>query len=284
MRRATAALTAIALVAFASNSLLARAALRERLVDAASFTLVRLAAGALALLLLTWRRPRAASADDGSGWPGSWIAAAALFLYAIAFSLAYLRLDAGTGALILFAAVQATMIGWGLFAGHRPARSEWVGLGIALAGLVVLVAPGLSAPDPAGAALMALAGAAWGVYSLRGRGTADPVATNASNFTRSVPLAVAVSVLLASEAHASPAGLLLASVSGAVTSGLGYAVWYAALTGLTPLRAAVVQLAVPVLAAAGGAVLFGEAVTLRLVGAGILVLGGIALAVVGRRP
>ena len=224
------------------------------------------------------------TADRGSAWrAGSWIAAGALFLYAIAFSLAYLRLDAGTGALVLFAAVQATMIGGGLLAGHHPAVIEWLGLLIALVGVVVLVAPGLSAPDPAGAALMALAGAAWGVYSLRGRSAADPVAANAANFARSVPLAVVASLLLMSGAHASKPGLLLAATSGAVTSGLGYAVWYAALRGLTPLRAAVVQLAVPVLAALGGVLFLGEAVTLRLAGAGVLVLGGISLAVAGRR-
>ena len=271
----TAVLTVLALTAFASNSLLARAALRGQLVDAGSFTLVRLASGALALGLLAGRR----GAWDPVWRSGSATAAGALFAYALAFSLAYLRLDAGTGALILFGAVQVTMIGWGMTTGHRPAPLEWLGLLVSLAGLVLLVAPGLRAPDPAGAALMALAGVAWGVYSLRGVGAADPVGANASNFIKAVPLAVVAAVVLSSVRHASPRGFLLAAISGAVTSGLGYAAWYAALPGLTPLRAAVLQLAVPVLAAAGGVALLGETVTLRLAVAGVVVLGGIALAV-----
>jgi drug/metabolite transporter (DMT)-like permease len=274
----TAVLTVLALTAFASNSLLARAALRGQLVDAGSFTLVRLASGALALGLLAGRR----GAWDPVWRSGSATAAGALFAYALAFSLAYLRLDAGTGALILFGAVQVTMIGWGMTTGHRPAPLEWLGLLVSLAGLVLLVAPGLRAPDPAGAALMALAGVAWGVYSLRGVGSADPVGANASNFIKAVPLAVVAAVVLSSVRHVSPRGFLLAAISGAVTSGLGYAVWYAALPGLTPLRAAVLQLAVPVLAAAGGVGLLGETVTLRLAVAGIVVLGGIALAVFAR--
>jgi drug/metabolite transporter (DMT)-like permease len=245
-------------------------------VDAGSFTLVRLASGALALGLLAGRH----GAWDPVWRSGSATAAGALFAYALAFSLAYLRLDAGTGALILFGAVQVTMIGRGMATGHRPAPLEWLGLLVSLAGLVLLVAPGLRAPDPAGAALMALAGVAWGVYSLRGVGAADPVGANASNFIRTVPLAVLAALSLSIATHATPRGLLLAATSGAVTSGLGYAVWYAALPGLTPLRAAVLQLAVPVLAAAGGVALLGETVTLRLAVAGVVVLGGIALAVV----
>jgi drug/metabolite transporter (DMT)-like permease len=274
--RRTAVLTGLALASFAANSLLARAALRGGLVDPGSFTLVRLLAGALVLVLLA---ARAGSA--GAAWrSGTVSAAVALFVYALAFSLAYLRLDAGTGALILFGVVQATMIGWGMQRGHRPSPLEWLGVAVALAGLVLLASPGLHAPDPAGAALMALAGVGWGVYSLLGRGTADPVATNASNFLRSVPFAVVASVVFWELRHVTASGLLLAAVSGAITSGLGYAVWYAALRGLTPLRAAVLQLAVPVLAAAGGIVLLGERLTLRLAGAGAIVLGGIALAVV----
>jgi drug/metabolite transporter (DMT)-like permease len=276
----TGILTVLALAAFASNSLLARAALRGQLVDPGTFTLVRLASGALALGLLAVRswawRPAWRS--------GSATAAGALFAYALAFSLAYLRLDAGTGALVLFGSVQVTMIGWGMATGHRPSALEWLGLAISLAGLVLLVAPGLRAPDPVGATLMALAGVAWGVYSLRGRGAAHPVAVNASNFLRSVPPAIAAALLLSAGRHASGRGLLLAVISGAVTSGLGYAAWYAALPGLTTLRAAVLQLAVPVLAAVGGIALLGEAMTLRLAGAGLLVLGGIALAVLAGAP
>jgi drug/metabolite transporter (DMT)-like permease len=274
--RRTAVLTGLALAAFASNSLLARAALRGGLVDAGSFTLVRLVAGALVLSLLAFRVRSPREVWRSGGVP----AAVALFGYALAFSLAYLRLDAGAGALILFGAVQVTMIGWGMARGHRPSSLEWLGLAVALAGLVLLVSPGLHAPDPAGAALMTLAGVGWGAYSLLGRGSADPVAANASGFLGSVPLAAAASLVLWELRHATPLGLVLAAVSGAVTSGLGYAVWYAALRGLTPLRAAVLQLAVPVLAAAGGIAFLGERMTLRLAGAGGIVLGGIALAVV----
>jgi drug/metabolite transporter (DMT)-like permease len=279
--RRTAVLTVLALVAFASNSLLARAALRGGLVDPATFTLVRLAAGAFVLVLLAARTRPARETWDAGSLP----AAVALFGYALFFSLAYLRLDAGTGALVLFGAVQVTMIGWGMAVGHRPSVLEWLGLAVALAGLVLLVAPGLHAPDPVGAALMALAGVGWGTYSLMGRGTSDPVAANASSFARSLPFAAAASLVFYELAHATGPGIVLAAVSGAVTSGLGYAVWYAALRGLTPLRAAVLQLAVPVIAAAGGVVLLGERVTLRLAGAGVVVLGGIALAVLaGVRP
>jgi len=280
----TSVLTALALLAFASNSLLARAALRPRLVDAATFTLVRLASGAALLWLLAIRGRRAA-APASLLRTGDGIGAVSLFAYALAFSWAYLRLDAGTGALLLFGAVQATMIGGGMVAGHRPAGREWLALIVSLSGLVVLTAPGLTAPDPTAAFLMALAGIAWGVYSLHGRGAIEPVAANASSFVRALPLAMAASLLLRGEAHASPRGLALAVASGALTSGLGYAVWYAALRGLTPARAGIVQLAVPVLAALGGVVLFGETITARLALAAALVLGGIAWAIVGRgRP
>lgn len=276
---ATVALTTVALLAFAANSLLCRAALRPGLVDAASFTSVRLASGALALVLMARLTDR-----GGRRSTGSWLSAAALFAHAAFFSFAYLRLDAGVGALVLFGSVQATMIGWGLAVGERPRTAEWVGLAVSLLGLIVLTRPGLTSPDVAGAVLMALAGVAWGVYSLRGRATPDAVAANASNFARTVPMALAASLLAISQAHLSTGGLLLAGASGALSSGVGYAVWYLALRGLTATRAAMVQLAVPVLAAVGGVLFLGERVTLRLLAAGILVLGGIALAVTARRP
>jgi drug/metabolite transporter (DMT)-like permease len=273
--RATAALTATALVAFAANSLLCRSALRPGLVDAATFTSVRLASGALALSLIAWRRGRLEA-------HGSLASTFALFGYAAAFSFAYLRLAAGTGALILFGSVQATMVGSGLVFGERPRLVEWVGLAIAIVGLVLLVRPGATAPDALGAGLMALAGAAWGAYSLRGRGGRDPVAANARNFVGSLPLALLTSVVTLRSLHASAAGVVLAAVSGALTSGVGYAVWYAALRGLTATRAAIVQLAVPVLAAVGGVVVLGETISVRLVGCAALVLGGVALAVSAR--
>jgi drug/metabolite transporter (DMT)-like permease len=276
----TAALTAAAMIAFAANSLLCRAALAGGYADAASFTTLRLASGALALGVLARAR---GSAVPLSGF--AWGSALALFAYAMAFSLAYLRIPAGAGALLLFAAVQLTMIGAGLRGGERPRALEWAGLVVSLAGLVMLTRPGLSRPDPTGAALMLVAGAAWGVYSLRGRGAGDAVAANASSFARAVPLALAASAVigLLGATRLTLAGGLLAIASGALSSGLGYAVWYAALRGLSATRAAIVQLSVPPLAALGGVLVLGEDVTLRLVLASVLILGGIALAILGHR-
>jgi drug/metabolite transporter (DMT)-like permease len=276
----TAALTAAAMIAFATNSLLCRAALAGGYADAASFTTLRLASGALALGVLARAR---GSAVPPSGF--AWGSALALFAYAMAFSLAYLRIPAGAGALLLFAAVQLTMIGAGLRGGERPRALEWAGLVVSLAGLVMLTRPGLSRPDPTGAALMLVAGAAWGVYSLRGRGAGDAVAANASSFARAVPLALAASAVigLVGATRLTLAGGLLAIASGALSSGLGYAVWYAALQGLSATRAAIVQLSVPPLAALGGVLVLGEDMTLRLVLASVLILGGIALAILGHR-
>jgi drug/metabolite transporter (DMT)-like permease len=202
----------------------------------------------------------------------------------VPFSFAYRTLAAGTGALLLFAAVQATMISAGLARGERLRPPGWIGLALALAGLAGLLRPGLAAPAPAGAVLMALAGAAWGVYSLRGRRSRSPLADTAGNFVRAAALAAAVSAAAFSSSHVSARGLVLAAASGAVASGAGYAVWYAALPRLAATTAATVQLAVPVLAAAGGSLFLGERVTLRLVLASLAILGGIALTVVGRRP
>jgi drug/metabolite transporter (DMT)-like permease len=269
-------LASAALVGFAANSLLCRLALAPRSIDAASFTLVRLASGALVLALLA----RLARQEGPRAVGGSWAGAAALFAYAAGFSFAYLRLGAGTGALVLFGAVQLTMLGWGIFRGERPGPSVFLGTAVALAGLVVLTFPGLSAPDPLGAALMAAAGISWGVYSLRGRGGTNPLATTAGNFARSVPFAVGLSLasLAAAAPHASPRGLALAVASGAIASGVGYSLWYAALRDLTATRAAVAQLVVPVLAAVGGVLVLDEHLTGRLVGAGTLILAGVALA------
>jgi drug/metabolite transporter (DMT)-like permease len=217
--------------------------------------------------------------------PG-WDSALALFVYALAFSLAYLRIAAGVGALLMFAAVQLTMIGAGLRAGERPRALEWIGLASSVAGLVVLTRPGLARPDLVGAFLMLAAGVAWGLYSLRGRRSTDAVAANASSFARAVPLALGASALLAllGVPHLSRTGALLALASGALASGLGYAVWYAALRGHTATSAAIVQLLVPPLAAAGGVLVLGESVSARLLVGSVLILSGIALAVVGRRP
>jgi drug/metabolite transporter (DMT)-like permease len=283
----TVLLTGAAMAAFAANSLLCRAALAPGHADAASFTTLRLSSGALVLALLS-RSRGLAPAGPGLGPAAprlAWGSAAALFAYAILFSLAYLRIPAGTGALLLFAAVQLTMVGAGLRAGERPRAIEWTGLAVSLAGLLLLVGPGLARPDLAGSALMLGAGVAWGVYSLRGRAAGDPIASNAASFARAVPMALAASAAFAAvdAPHLAPAGAWLAIASGAVTSGLGYALWYAALAGLTATRAAIVQLSVPPLAALLGVLALGESLSLRLVGASVLILGGIGLAVAARR-
>lgn len=274
-----AALTLAALVAFAANSLLCRAALGHGLIDAASFTTVRIISGAVVLAI-------AARLGAGERTKGSWSSAAALYAYAIAFSFAYRRIPAGAGALLLFGSVQATMIGADLSRGGRPHRAEWIGLLVSLSGLLWLAWPGSASLDPGGSALMATAGVAWGVYSLRGRGTSRPLHVTADNFLRAVPLALmgsAVSGGIGAIVGATAMGASLAVISGALTSGLGYVVWYAALQHLTDTRAAIVQLAVPVLAAAGGVAALGESVSARLLAAALLILGGIAIAVSRRR-
>lgn len=274
----TLAYTTFALVAFAANSVLCRLALGEATIDAASFSIIRLVSGALTLMFvsaLVQEKERVAHFGD-------WVSAVVLFLYAVPFSFAYLTLSAGTGALILFAAVQFTMIVAGLWSGERPLPLEWVGLGTALVGLVYLVFPGLTAPTPLGSALMTLAGIAWGVYSLRGRRAAAPLATTAGNFVRTVPFAIALSLVMARHAEISQRGVLLAVVSGAVASGIGYVVWYAALQGLTVTRAAMVQLSVPVVAAVGGVVFLAEAISLRLLLSAAVILGGVSMGVLSR--
>jgi drug/metabolite transporter (DMT)-like permease len=274
----TASLTALALAAFAANSLLCRLALGGDRIDAASYTSLRILSGAVALLIIRALSRRSPMGAD----QGSWASAAMLALYAVAFSFAYLSLDAGVGALILFGAVQATMILAGFLEGQRPNALEWVGLVGAFGGLVYLVSPGIATPAPLGSLLMALAGIAWGIYSLRGRKSADPVAATSANFARAVPFALLVSLVALPEFRISARGAWLAVVSGALASGMGYVVWYGALKGLTTTRAAVVQLSVPVLAAVGGVVFLTEPVTFRLVVSGAAILGGIALAIRGR--
>jgi drug/metabolite transporter (DMT)-like permease len=267
-------LTALALLAFAGNSLLCRAALAPGAIGPAGFTAVRIASGALALALLV-RARRGADAADERG--GDWPSAFALFAYAAGFSFAYVRLTAATGALLLFGAVQATMLVAGLRGGERVGARAALGLALALAGLAVLLVPRATLPELVPAVLMIAAGVAWGAYSLLGRGSLDPLGQTAGNFWRAVVPAAALSVAFAGEPQARPAGLALAVASGAVASGLGYAVWYAALRRLPATRAATVQLAVPVIAAAGGVVLLGEPLTWTLAIAAPLVLGGIAL-------
>jgi drug/metabolite transporter (DMT)-like permease len=278
---------ALALVAFAANSVLCRVALHQGAIDPATFTSVRVVSGAAALLLVM--SCTRGSQAGGGAVPGrtdrgstSLLTPAILFLYAVPFSFAYTRLSAGTGALILFGAVQVTMLGSAAWSGETLRATQWVGVLTALAGLVILVLPGLTAPPLGAAALMAIAGLFWGVYTLRGRGLTNPLVHTTMNFVWAVPLVLIVSVLTMQQFHASPRGAILATVSGAVTSGLGYVAWYSALRRLTATRAAVLQLSVPVLAAAGGVAFVMEPVSLRLAASALLVLGGIALTLTRR--
>jgi drug/metabolite transporter (DMT)-like permease len=270
-------LTLVAMTAFAGNSLLCRLALKQTSIDAASFTFIRIISGAIALwLIVNMRKGTRRKA-------GSWPSALALFAYAAAFSFAYISLSVGTGALLLFGAVQATMIIWGLRKGERLRMRQCVGLAFALGGLVVLLFPGLSAPSVGGSILMLCAGIAWGVYSLRGKNAGDPASATAGNFLRAVPLAAVLSIALLPWARLDSAGTGYAILSGAIASGVGYAIWYTALPGLKAASAATVQLSVPVLAAVGGIIFLGESITPRFVFASVAVLGGIALVVVEKR-
>ena len=260
------------MLAFAANSLLCRMALGAGLIDAASFTAVRILSGAIVLGLIVLPRLRTHGRIKVD-----WRSVAALFTYMIFFSIAYLSLAAGTGALILFGAVQITMFTVALRAGEPFTKISWAGLSLAIAGLVYLISPGVTAPDPIGALLMVVAGIAWGSYSLLGRTAADPMQSTAYNFIYSVPLVAVTTLLFVDDIHLTPTGAGLAAASGAVASGLGYFVWYAALRGLTAIRAATVQLSVPIIAAFGGVMLLGEDVTLRLLAASFATLGGVAI-------
>lgn len=273
------ALTTLSMLAFAGNSLLCRLALQQSHLDAGSFTSIRLVSGALVL----WLVARKFRGDQNGA--GNWPSALALFIYAAAFSFAYVRLPTATGALLLFGAVQATMISYGLWKGERLQPLQRVGLALALSGLLGLLLPGISAPPLAGSVLMLGAGVAWGVYSLRGKGAGDPTRVTAGNFLRAAPIAIALSLLMLGLQRVTldAAGIGYALASGALTSGLGYAIWYTAVPALKATTAATVQLSVPVLAALGGIVFLGEAVTLRLGLASLAILGGIALVVLQKR-
>lgn len=272
-------LTLLAMIAFATNSLLCRAALKQTPIDPATFTFVRICTGAIALWIIVVVRNsdslivyRHLSLKNGN-----WISGFALFAYAAAFSFAYVDLPAGTGALLLFGAVQATMIFWGFAKGERFDALQMIGLMAAIAGLLVLLLPGISAPPIIGSILMISAGIAWGVYSVRGKKAGDAIAATAGNFLRAVPFAVLMILLLLRQTRFDSLGLICAAISGAITSGVGYVIWYAALPGLKSASAATVQLSVPVIAAAGGILFLHEPITLRYVAASIAVLGGVAL-------
>lgn len=276
-RTQVALLTALALIAFAGNSLLCRMALQHTRIDAASFTSIRLLSGALVLWVIVTAK------GDKIGAAGSWTSALALFAYAAAFSFAYVSLSAATGALLLFGAVQTSMISFGLWQGERLTGRQVAGLVLAIAGLLALLLPGLSAPPLLPAVLMLGAGCSWGVYSLRGKNAAHPIQTTTGNFLRSLPFAAALSLATLSHISLDGAGIAYAVASGAVASGVGYAIWYTALRGLRATTAASVQLSVPVIAALGGVALLGESVTPRLLIASAAILGGIALITLASR-
>lgn len=270
-------LVSIAMLAFAGNSLLCRIALKETGIDAASFTTVRLLSGSVALLVIAGMR------GSLRRMAGDWLTACGLFLYAACFSFAYVSLPTGTGALLLFGAVQASMLGYGLWRGERMVLRRMVGLLGAFAGIVGLVLPGLSAPPLAGAALMIVSGVAWGFFSIRGKGSGDPVLVITGSFVRAAALAILLSIAMLASASWPAAGVGYAVLSGALTSGVGYIIWYSVLRSLTVTAAATVQLTVPMIAAAGGVLLLGEPVSLRLVLASIAIVGGVAFALTGKQ-
>lgn len=267
------------MTAFAANSVFARLALGDGAMDPASYTLIRILAGALMLVGLVGLGARGRGRMRSAG---SLASALALFGYAAGFSYAYVALETGIGALILFACVQATMIGWAVARGDRPLPLEWLGLIAAFAAFVWLVSPGLAAPDPLGAALMAGAGIAWGIYSLRGRGIGDPLAGTAGAFVLAAPLGIALALVALAGLAASPFGVVMAVASGALASGLGYALWYRVLGSLTATQAGIVQLTVPVIAALGGILFLGEPLTMRFALASLVILGGVAVAILAR--
>lgn len=272
------AYTSFALIAFAFNSILCRMALRGGEADAAGFTAVRLASGAVMLIVISYF-----FSESKSSKRGNWISAFFLFAYAICFSFAYIGLTAAAGALILFSSVQLTMIAAALIRGERPGPLEWLGLLIALSGLVYLLLPGLSSPPLFQSGLMAAAGAAWGFYTLRGKGSGDPLGDTTGNFIRSIAMIVIAAIPFFSQIDLSTRGIVLAVLSGAIASGVGYTVWYAALKHHTATRAAVLQLSVPVIAAFGGVLLLSEEMTRRLLIAAVFILGGVGLTIAGRR-
>lgn len=267
-------LTALAMLAFAGNSLLCRLALTSTSIDAASFTAIRLAAGALILAaILRARRVRPTAG-------GSWPMAAMLFAYAAFFSFAYRDLTAATGALLLFGSVQLSMLGWALMRGERLRAVQIAGLAVAVGGLVYLLMPGLAAPPLVAAVLMIGAGIAWAVYSVLGKQAGEPIAGTGGNFVRAVAFAAVLGLAASRHAALDPAGVIYAVLSGAVTSGLGYVLWYAALPSLSTASAAIIQLSVPAIATVGGALLLAEPIGLRVLVASGAILGGIALTIV----
>jgi drug/metabolite transporter (DMT)-like permease len=271
-------LTCITMIAFASNSLICRFALTHTNIDAASFTTIRIISGALPLYLITKFKGYAI------GKKGNWLSALALLFYAGAFSFSYRSLSAATGALLLFGTVQVTMISHGLWSGEKPVKQQYIGIVLAFVGLVALLFPGLSAPPMGGTLLMIGAGIGWSIYSFRGREKGDALSMSAGNFLRAIPIALLMSLLMSREVVFDPLGTYCAIASGALATGIVYVVWYKLLVSLNDTNAAVVQLSVPVIAALGGIILLGEPImTLRYIFAAVATLGGISLALLGKR-
>ncbi len=270
--------SALALLAFAGNSVLCRLALGEGQIDAASFTVIRLLSGAVVLALILGASGKARTTTSR----GSWLSAVMLFIYALTFSYAYISLDTGTGALILFGVVQITMILVSIVSGNRLHVSEWIGVVIAFIGFLYLVLPSLTTPSLNGFILMSLSGIAWAFYTLRGRQSKNPTVDTAYNFIRTAPLLLVLAIIGFQDANLSREGIVLATISGAIASGVGYIIWYIALGGLSATQAAVIQLLVPVIAAAGGVVFANEIISARLVWSSVMVLGGILTVVLGK--
>ncbi|MCG8382861.1 MAG: DMT family transporter [Gammaproteobacteria bacterium] len=273
-------LTGFALVAFAANSILSRLALENHAIDASSFTVIRLISGAVVLLVilsLTRNKSSEVSAK------GSWLASFMLFLYAISFSYAYLTLETGTGALILFGSVQITMILISIYSGSRLHITEWIGIVIAFIGFVYLILPDVSTPSLTGFLLMTVSGIAWGGYTLKGRSSKNPLSDTTYNFIRIMPFALILVISTLNSANYSFHGVILATLSGGIASGIGYTVWYSALSYLTSTQAAVFQLLVPAIAALGGVIFVSEPITLRLFISGTLILGGVLMVILGKK-
>ena len=279
----TTVLTIFSLIAFAGNSVLCRLALGENQLDAASFTIIRLLSGIVMLLLI--------SQTNGSQTSGSrssltqqinWLSSGALFLYAVTFSYAYLSLDTGTGALILFGAVQITMILASSLLGKQLYWAEWLGVAIAFLGFVYLVLPGITTPSFQGFILMTLAGGSWGIYTLQGKNSRQPIINSATNFLYTLPFVLTLLIIELPNSELSQPGIILAVLSGAIASGVGYTTWYMAVRNLATVKASVVQLLVPILAALGGVLFAGEVISLRLIISSLLILGGIILVLFGQ--
>ncbi len=273
----TSSLTALALIAFAANSVLTKMALGKNTIDASGFTIIRLLSGAIVLLIIL----RVSKNKNSSFKKGSWFSSSMLFIYAISFSFAYNSLDTGTGALILFGAVQITMITISTINGNRLHFSEWIGVIIAFLGFVYLILPGVTAPSTIGFVLMSVAGVAWGIYTLNGKSSKYPLLDTTYNFIRTIPFLIILLIIVYKNITYTNEGIWLAVISGGITSGIGYTIWYIALGGLTATQAAVVQLLVPVIAAFGGVVFIAEKITLRLSLSSFMILGGILIVVMG---